>query len=103
LVGAGGGFLIIPALVLVTGLEMKIAVGTSLTIIAFKSLIGFTGDLGHLHADWTLLLSVTAVAIAGMVVGSILSKRVASGPLQKAFGWFVLAMGVFILSKEFLS
>ena len=103
LVGAGGGFLIIPALVLVTGLEMKIAVGTSLTIIAFKSLIGFTGDLGHLHADWTLLLSVTAVAIAGMVVGSILSKRVASGPLQKAFGWFVLAMGIFILSKEFLS
>ncbi len=103
LVGAGGGFLIIPALVLVTGLEMKIAVGTSLTIIAFKSLIGFTGDLGHLHSDWTLLLSVTAVAIAGMVVGSILSKRVASGPLQKAFGWFVLAMGIFILSKEFLS
>jgi uncharacterized membrane protein YfcA len=103
LVGAGGGFLIIPALVLVTGLEMKVAVGTSLTIIAFKSLIGFTGDLGHLNADWTLLLSVTAVAIAGMVFGTLLAKRVASGPLQKAFGWFVLAMGVFILGKEFLS
>lgn len=103
LVGAGGGFLIIPALVLVTGLEMKVAVGTSLTIIAFKSLIGFTGDLEHMNADWTLLLSVTAVAIAGMVVGTLLAKRVASGPLQKAFGWFVLAMGIFILSKEFLS
>ncbi|MFZ9732231.1 MAG: sulfite exporter TauE/SafE family protein [Schleiferiaceae bacterium] len=103
LVGAGGGFLIIPALVLVTGLEMKLAVGTSLTIIAFKSLIGFTGDLGHMEADWTLLLSVTAIAIAGMVVGTVLSKRIASGPLQKAFGWFVLVMGLFILTKEFLS
>jgi uncharacterized membrane protein YfcA len=101
LVGAGGGFLIIPALVLVTGLEMKVAVGTSLTIIAAKSLIGFTGDLGHIDMDWTLLLSVTAVAVCGMVFGSILSKRVASGPLQKAFGWFVLAMGLFILSREF--
>ncbi|MFM6998669.1 MAG: sulfite exporter TauE/SafE family protein [Bacteroidota bacterium] len=101
LVGAGGGFLIIPALVLVTGLEMKVAVGTSLTIIAAKSLIGFTGDLGHLELDWALLLSVTAVAICGMVIGTLLSKRVASAPLQKAFGWFVLAMGLFILSREF--
>lgn len=101
LVGAGGGFLIIPALVLVTGLEMKVAVGTSLTIIAAKSLIGFTGDLGHLKLDWALLLSVTAVAICGMVIGTLLSKRVASAPLQKAFGWFVLAMGLFILSREF--
>jgi uncharacterized membrane protein YfcA len=103
LVGAGGGFLIIPALVLVTGLEMKVAVGTSLTIIAFKSLIGFTGDLGHMDADWTLLLIVTGIAILGMIVGTILSKRIASGPLQKAFGWFVLIMGLFILTKEFLS
>jgi uncharacterized membrane protein YfcA len=101
LVGAGGGFLIIPALVLVTGLEMKVAVGTSLTIIAAKSLVGFTGDLGHLDMDWTLLLSVTAVAVFGMILGTLLSKRVASGPLQKAFGWFVLAMGLFILSREF--
>ena len=103
LVGAGGGFLIIPALVLVTGLEMKVAVGTSLTIIAFKSLIGFTGDLDHMDADWTLLLTVTGIAIVGMIVGTILSKRIASGPLQKAFGWFVLVMGLFILTKEFLS
>jgi uncharacterized membrane protein YfcA len=56
-----------------------------------------------MEADWTLLLSVTAIAIAGMVVGTVLSKRIASGPLQKAFGWFVLAMGLFILTKEFLS
>jgi uncharacterized membrane protein YfcA len=89
--------------VLVTGLEMKVAVGTSLTIIAFKSLIGFTGDLGHMDADWTLLLIVTGIAILGMIVGTILSKRIASGPLQKAFGWFVLIMGLFILTKEFLS
>jgi uncharacterized membrane protein YfcA len=100
LVGAGGGFLIVPALVLVAGLEMKVAVGTSLTIIAFKSLIGFTGDLGHLDANWTLLLSVTAIAIVGMVFGAALSKRIASSQLQKAFGWFVLTMGVLILTER---
>jgi uncharacterized membrane protein YfcA len=100
LVGAGGGFLIVPALVLVAGLEMKVAVGTSLTIIAFKSLIGFTGDLDHLDANWTLLLSVTAIAIVGMVFGAALSKRIASSQLQKAFGWFVLTMGVLILTER---
>jgi uncharacterized membrane protein YfcA len=99
-VGAGGGFLIVPALVLVAGLEMKVAIGTSLTIIAFKSLIGFTGDLDHLDANWTLLLSVTAIAIVGMIFGAALSKRIASGQLQKAFGWFVLTMGVLILSER---
>lgn len=102
LVGAGGGFLIIPALVLVTGLDMKTAVGTSLTIIAFKSLLGFTGDLGHHVMDWTLLSLVTLVAIVGMVIGTFVSKKIDSKPLQKAFGWFVLIMGIFIVSKELL-
>ena len=100
LVGAGGGFLIVPALVLFAGLKMKVAIGTSLTIIAFKSLIGFTGDLDHLDANWTLLLSVTAIAIIGMVFGTALSKRVASSRLHKAFGWFVLTMGVLILTEQ---
>ena len=102
LVGAGGGFLIIPVLVLVTGLDMKTAVGTSLTIIAFKSLLGFTGDLGQHTMDWTLLTLVTLVAIVGMVIGTFVSKKIDSKPLQKAFGWFVLIMGLFIVGKELL-
>lgn len=75
LVGAGGGFLIIPALVLLAGLPMKLAVGTSLLIIALKSLIGFTGDMGHYTLDWSTLLLFTAFAIIGMFAGTALSKK----------------------------
>lgn len=100
LVGAGGGFLIIPALVLLSKLPMKQAVGTSLLIIAAKSLIGFTGDLGHTDMNWTLLLSVTAVAIAGIFVGDWMSKKVDGAKLKKGFGWFVLVMGIYIIIKE---
>lgn len=100
MVGAGGGFLIIPALVLFAGLPMKEAVGTSLLIIGMKSLLGFTGDLGHYAMDWPLLLSVTALAIGGIFIGNALSKRVSSEKLKVGFGWFVLAMGVYILVKE---
>jgi uncharacterized membrane protein YfcA len=100
LVGAGGGFLIIPALVLLSKLPMKQAVGTSLLIIAAKSLIGFTGDPGKAAMDWTLLLSVTGLAIAGIFIGNILSKRLSSEGLKKGFGWFVLVMGIYIILKE---
>lgn len=100
LVGAGGGFLIIPALVLLSKLPMKQAVGTSLLIIAAKSLIGFTGDLVYLKMDWLLLLSVTAVAIAGIFVGDMFSKKIDGLKLKKGFGWFVLVMGVYIIVKE---
>jgi len=100
LVGAGGGFLIIPALVLFSKLPMKQAVGTSLLIIAAKSLIGFTGDLGKQTMDWTLLSSVTALAIIGIFAGSLLSKRVSVDSLKKGFGWFVLVMGLYIIIKE---
>lgn len=100
LVGAGGGFLIIPALVLLSKLPMKQAVGTSLLIIAAKSLIGFTGDLAHYTIDWKLLLSVTALAIAGIFIGDSLSKKVDGNKLKKGFGWFVLVMGVYIIVKE---
>ena len=103
LVGAGGGFLIIPALVLLGGLEMKKAVGTSLFMIATKSLIGFTGDLsGKLIIDWHFLIMFSAIAIVGIVVGSVLSKSVSNEKLKPAFGWFVLAMGIYILLKETL-
>jgi uncharacterized protein len=100
LVGAGGGFLIIPALVLFSKLPMKQAVGTSLLIIAAKSLFGFTGDLGHFELDWTLLGTVTALAIAGIFIGNRLSRNVDGDKLKKAFGWFVLVMGIYILFKE---
>jgi hypothetical protein len=100
LVGAGGGFLIIPALVLLSKLPMKKAVGTSLLIIAAKSLIGFTGDLGKAEMDWTLLLSVTGLAIAGIFIGNVLSKKISADSLKKGFGWFVLVMGIYIIIKE---
>lgn len=100
LVGAGGGFLIIPALVLFSKLPMKQAVGTSLLIIAAKSLFGFMGDLSHYHLDWFLLGTVTALAIAGIFIGNRLSRNVDGNKLKKAFGWFVLVMGIYILIKE---
>lgn len=100
LVGAGGGFLIIPALVLFSKLPMKQAVGTSLLIIAAKSLIGFTGDLSQYDMDWTLLGIVTALAIVGIFIGNRLSRSVDGEKLKKAFGWFVLLMGIYILIKE---
>lgn len=101
LVGAGGGFLIIPALVLFAKLPMKQAVGTSLVIIAAKSLIGFTGDLkGDEVIDWKFLLLFSAIAIGGIIAGSILSKRIPNEKLKPAFGWFVLVMGMYIIGKE---
>jgi uncharacterized protein len=100
LVGAGGGFLIIPALVLFSKLPMKKAVGTSLLIIAAKSLFGFLGDLSHYHLDWALLGIVTTLAIGGTFVGNHLSRSMDGDKLKKGFGWFVLAMGVYILIKE---
>lgn len=100
LVGAGGGFLIIPALVLLSKLPMKQAVGTSLLIIAAKSLIGFTGDLSNYEMDWKLLLTVTAIAMAGIFLGNWLNHRVPSEKLKKGFGWFVLVMGIYIIVKE---
>lgn len=100
LVGAGGGFLIIPALVLLSKLPMKQAVGTSLLIIAAKSLIGFLGDIGHQIIDWKLLMIVTILAIAGIFIGNALSKKVSGEKLKKGFGWFVLVMGIYIIVKE---
>jgi len=100
LVGAGGGFLIIPALVILSKLPMKQAVGTSLLIIAAKSLIGFTGDLGKTTMDWPLLLIISGLAIVGIFIGSLLAKRIAADRLKKGFGWFVLVMGIYIIVKE---
>lgn len=102
LVGAGGGFLIIPALVILAKLPMKMAVGTSLLIIAAKSLIGFIGDIGSdVTIDWSFLLIFSALAIVGIFGGSYLSKFISNAKLKPAFGWFVLMMGIYIIGKEF--
>lgn len=100
--GAGGGFLLIPALVFFVGLDMKKAVGTSLAIIAMNSLIGFTGDLGIIEIDWQLLITVSVISLAGLFAGIYLSKKISGAKLKKGFGWFVLIMGVYIIIKETL-
>jgi uncharacterized membrane protein YfcA len=102
LVGAGGGFLIIPALVMLSKLPMKMAVGTSLLIIATKSLIGFAGDISTNGdaMDWELLGIVTGLAVAGIFIGNYLSKLIDGNKLKKGFGWFVLVMGVYIIVNE---
>ncbi|MBL7817854.1 MAG: sulfite exporter TauE/SafE family protein [Saprospiraceae bacterium] len=101
LVGAGGGFLIIPALVILAKMPMKLAVGTSLFIIAAKSLIGFVGDMqGDEIIDWTLLGGFTLAAVIGIFIGIFLSKKIAGDKLKTAFGWFVLIMGFYIIAKE---
>ncbi len=100
IVGAGGGFLIIPALVLLAKLPMKKAVATSLLIIAIKSLIGFLGDVENLEIDWSFLLIFTSIAIVGIFIGIYLSKFIEGKKLKKGFGWFVLIMGIYIIIKE---
>lgn len=103
IVGAGGGFLIIPALVLLAKLPMKMAVGTSLLIIAAKSLIGFLGDLSTQTIDWQMLLIFTGLSIVGIFIGSALSKKINEEILKTGFGWFVLVMGIYIITKELLA
>ncbi|OJV12680.1 MAG: permease [Dyadobacter sp. 50-39] len=101
ILGAGGGFLLIPVLVLVLGMPMREAVGTSLLIIALNSLIGFAGDLGHVQIDWTFLFKVTSMAVTGILIGGSLTKKINAVALKKGFGWFVLAMGIYVLWHSF--
>jgi uncharacterized membrane protein YfcA len=98
--GAGGGFLLIPALVLLLNLPMKKAIGTSLLIIAMNSLIGFLGDIGNYEMNWPFLLTIASIAVAGIFIGTYLGKKIPGAKLKKGFGWFVLIMGVYILVKE---
>ena len=100
LVGAGGGFLIIPALVILSKLPMKEAVGTSLVIIAAKSIIGFFGESDETVTDWQFLFTISAFAIIGIFIGTALSKKIDGAELKPAFGWFVLVMGIYIITKE---
>ncbi len=100
LLGAGGGFLIIPALILFLKLPMKKAVGTSLLIIAINSLFGFLFSLKQFEYNWTILIVFTLLAIAGIFIGSKLADKISGVSLKKGFGWFVLIMGIYIILKE---
>ncbi|MGI9526363.1 MAG: TSUP family transporter, partial [Weeksellaceae bacterium] len=98
-----GGFLIIPALVILARMPMKLAVGTSLFIIAAKSLLGFIGDLqGGEVIDWSLLSLFSSLSIIGIFLGIYLSRKIDGSKLKTGFGWFVLIMGVYILMKELI-
>jgi len=100
-VGAGGGFLIVPTLLFFVKTPMKMAVGTSLFIVSSQSLIGFMGDImSDQIIDWELLQLFTIASIIGIFIGSILSKKVEDEKLKTVFGWFVLAMGIYIIVKE---
>ena len=100
LVGAGGGFLVVPALALLGGLPMGLAVGTSLVVIAMKSFAALAGYLSTVHIDWPLALAVTAAAVAGGLLGVLLAGRVPDRLLRKGFGWFVVVMGALFLSQQ---
>lgn len=100
IIGAGGGFLYVPALVLWAGLPMKKAVGTSLVIITINSIIGFSGDIFNIEIEWEFLFIFSALTIIGILIGGYLSKFISNMKLKKGFGWFVLVMAVYILYKE---
>lgn len=100
LIGAGGGFLIVPALVMLLGVNMKKAVATSLFIISMNSILGFFSTMSMVKHDWTFLLSFTALSVVGIFVGLGIAKRMDGKKLKPIFGWTVLAMGIFIIIKE---
>lgn len=100
LVGAGGGFVVVPALVLLARLPMRVAVGTSLLIIMMSSLAAFAGYLGHVAIDWRVAALVTGLAAAGSLLGGKLAARVPQGTLRATFAWLVVAMGIFMLSRQ---
>lgn len=102
-IGTGGGFLIVPALVLIAGLPIEMAVGTSLIVIALQSLAGFAGRLGHVAIDWPVTLGVAALASAASVAGRRIACRIAPARLQRAFAYFILATAIAMLIGELAS
>jgi len=103
IVGAGGGFLIIPALVLLCKLPMKKAIASSIFIISIKSIVGFLGDLSHTVIDWKFLSIIIVLATLGIITGNFLNKKMDGAKLKKGFGWFVLAMSLVIFIEQIFS
>lgn len=101
-VGVGGGFLIVPALVLLSGLSMKEAVGTSLSIVALKSFAGFAGYAGAVEIDYMLMANFTVIAIAGSFIGSHISHRLPAALLQRSFGLFLVLVASYIIVKTLI-
>ena len=101
IVGAGGGFLIIPALVILAKLPMKKAIASSLVIISIKSLVGFTGDLMYTSVDWSFLSKIILLATTGIITGNYLNKKIEGAKLKKGFGFFILAMAIIIFIEQF--
>ncbi|HEY5928246.1 MAG TPA: sulfite exporter TauE/SafE family protein [Kofleriaceae bacterium] len=102
IVGAGGGFLVVPALVLLGGLSMPLAVGTSLVVISLKSFAGFVGHLEHVDIDWPITLGVTVAAVIGSIIGGNFVGRIPPAALRRGFGLFIIAMAALVLAKELL-
>jgi len=100
IIGAGGGFLIIPALVLFAGLSMKNAVATSLLIISAKSLIGFIGDIGQSQIDWNFLFFFTSLSVVGIFIGIYLNRFIEGAKLKKLFAWFIIVVAIYIIGME---
>ena len=100
MIGAGGGFLIVPALVMLLNLNMQKAVATSLFIIAMNSLLGFASSLDKVQVDWPFLLSFTGLSVGGIFLGIYWAKKIDGRKLKPIFGWFVLVMGIYIIIKE---
>lgn len=98
--GAGGGFLIVPVLMMLYGLSIKTAAGTSLAIITANTLLGGIGDLGHVPLDWTFLITLIMITLIGLFAGNALSQRIHRKKLSQGFGWFLLVMAVLILVLE---
>jgi len=102
IVGAGGGFLIIPALVILGKLPMKKAIASSIFIISIKSMVGFLGDLNHTNIDWNFLSIIIVLATTGIITGNFLNKKMDGAKLKKGFGWFVLSMSLVIFFEQIL-
>jgi uncharacterized membrane protein YfcA len=100
IIGVGGGFLIVPALVLVAGLPMRLAIGTSLLVITMNALSGFAGYLGHTEIDWNLVAWFTSIAAVGSVIGTVMSKRVPQQRLRQVFGYLLIAVSLYVLYRR---
>ncbi|MES2566095.1 MAG: sulfite exporter TauE/SafE family protein [Bacteroidota bacterium] len=101
-VGAGGGFIIVPVLMIFIRLNFKKAIGTSLCIVALNSIIGFAGSIGNQNLDWRFLLIISSFCGIGILLGSLLSNKISAKKLKPAFGWFTLVVGIFVLIKEII-